>query len=244
MDSIGRIAIFSDVHGNLEALQTVLGKIAEAQVDRIICLGDIVGYGADPNMCIERVREVSDLVLAGNHDWAAVGLEDPGFFNPVALAAIQWTVQMLSDENASLLRSYQPFQNESACCYAHASPIEPELWHYLFNPEDGWSMLAQTDFEMCFVGHSHRAFVCSASQKTVLMREGEVQLSDNDRYLVNVGSVGQPRDGDARAAFVVWDREKENLQLRRVSYDVAAAQAKILSAGLPPFLAERIELGM
>ena len=163
MDNMGRIAIFSDVHGNLEALQTVLEKIAEAQVDRIICLGDMVGYGADPNACIERVREVSDLVLAGNHDWAAVGLEDPGFFNPVALAAIQWTAQMLSDENTSLLRSYQPFQNESTCCYAHASPVEPELWHYLFDPEDSWSMLKPTS--RCVLSAILTAHLCARHLK-------------------------------------------------------------------------------
>lgn len=244
MGEVGRIAIFSDVHGNLEALQTVLEKIDEARVDQVICLGDVIGYGADPNACVEQVYEVADLVLAGNHDWAAVGLEDPGFFNPVALAAIQWTVHRLSDANASLLRLCKPFEDEAVCRYAHASPVEPELWHYLFDPEDGWTALVQTDFKMCFVGHSHRAFVCSFSQKTTLMREGEIHLSDEDRYLVNVGSVGQPRDGDARASFAVWDREKGNLQLHRVSYDVAAAQTKILAAGLPAFLAERIAVGM
>jgi len=244
MNQTGRIAIFSDVHGNLEALQTVLRKIAAAGVDRIICLGDVVGYGADPNACLEQVVKVSDLILAGNHDCASVGLEDPGFFNPVALAAIQWTAHMLDKKNAALLRFYRPFEDEGVCRYAHSSPVEPDLWHYLFDPEDGWTVLAQTNFEMCFVGHSHRAFVCSASQKTTLMREGEVQLSDGDRYLINVGSVGQPRDGDPRASFAIWDRENGNLQLHRVSYDVAAAQAKILDAGLPSFLAERIGVGM
>ena len=244
MDNAGRIAIFSDVHGNLEALETVLAKIDEANVDQIICLGDLIGYGADPNPCVERICDVADLVLAGNHDWAAVGLEDPGFFNPVALAAIQWTVHMLHDDHAALLRSHKPFWDKDTCRYAHASPVEPGLWHYLFDPEDGWAALAQTDFDVCFVGHSHRAFVCSTSQKTTLMREGEVQLSQDDRYLINVGSVGQPRDGDARAAFAVWDRKSGNLRLHRVSYDVATAQAKILAAGLPAFLAERIGVGM
>ena len=244
MDNASRVAIFSDVHGNLEALEVVLAKIAEANVDRVICLGDVIGYGAGPNACVQRVNDVSDLVLAGNHDWAAVGLEDPGYFNPVALAAIQWTVQVLHDRNAALLRSHNPFCDEANCRYAHASPLEPDMWHYLFDPEDGWTTLVQTDFDICFVGHSHRAFVCSASQKTTLMKEGEVQLAQNDRYLVNVGSVGQPRDGDTRAAFALWDQESGNLELHRVSYDVATAQAKILDAGLPAFLAERLGVGM
>ncbi len=244
MDSFGRIAIFSDVHGNLEALQTVQKKIAEANVDRMICLGDTVGYGADPNTCLEGVRAASDFVLAGNHDWAVVGLEDLAYFNPIAREAVEWTARVISEENAALLRAYKPTREEGGCCYAHATPLNPAEWGYLFDPDEGSYALAYTNFAMCFVGHSHRAFVCSASRKTTLLREGSVRLADDDRYLVNVGSVGQPRDGDARAAFAVWDREKGNIELHRVSYDVAAAQAKILAAGLPPILAERIEVGM
>ena len=244
MDSFGRIAIFSDVHGNLEALQTVLAKIAEANVDRVICLGDVVGYGADPNDCLQGVREASDLVLAGNHDWAAVGLEDLEYFNPIAREAVEWTAREISEDNAALLRAYRPVRREGKCCYAHATPLNPAEWNYLFDPDEGAFALEYTDFEMCFVGHSHHAFVCSASRKTALLREGTVQLTADDRYLVNVGSVGQPRDGDARAAFAVWDRENGNVALHRVSYDVATAQAKILKAGLPPLLAERIGVGM
>ena len=244
MDSFGRIAIFSDVHGNLEALQTVQKKIAEANVDRMICLGDTVGYGADPNTCLEGVRAASDFVLAGNHDWAVVGLEDLAYFNPIAREAVEWTARVISEENAALLRAYKPTREEGGCCYAHATPLNPAEWGYLFDPDEGSYALAYTNFAMCFVGHSHRAFVCSASRKTTLLREGSVRLADDDRYLVNVGSVGQPRDGDARAAFAVWDREKGNIELHRVSYDVAAAQAKILAAGLPSILAERIEVGM
>lgn len=244
MDSFGRIAIFSDVHGNLEALQTVQKKIAEANVDRIICLGDTVGYGADPNACLERVCEASDFVLAGNHDWAVVGLEDLAHFNPIAREAVEWTARVIGEDNAAVLRACRPAREEGGCCYAHASPLRPDEWSYLFDPDDGAFALSYTDFEMCFVGHSHRAFVCSASRKTALLREGNMPLTAADRYLVNVGSVGQPRDGDARAAFAVWDREKGNIELHRVSYDVATAQAKILTAGLPPLLAERIGVGM
>ena len=210
----------------------------------MICLGDTVGYGADPNTCLEGVRAASDFVLAGNHDWAVVGLEDLAYFNPIAREAVKWTARVISEENAALLRAYKPTREEGGCCYAHATPLNPAEWGYLFDPDEGSYALAYTNFAMCFVGHSHRAFVCSASRKTTLLREGSVRLADDDRYLVNVGSVGQPRDGDARAAFAVWDREKGNIELHRVSYDVAAAQAKILAAGLPPILAERIEVGM
>ena len=185
MDSFGRIAIFSDVHGNLEALQTVQKKIAEANVDRMICLGDTVGYGADPNTCLEGVRAASDFVLAGNHDWAVVGLEDLAYFNPIAREAVEWTARVISEENAALLRAYKPTREEGGCCYAHATPLNPAEWGYLFDPDEGSYALAYTNFAMCFVGHSHRAFVCSASRKTTLLREGSVRLADDDRYLVN-----------------------------------------------------------
>lgn len=238
-----RVAIFSDVHGNLEALQAVLEKIAELQADRIICLGDVVGYGADPNACTDLVQEVSDVVLAGNHDWAAVGLEDTRFFNPIPLLAIEWTADTLGAAQADFLRHCPLFLDENDVRYVHASPIEPEHWHYLFHIEDGRRALRQTMYRVCFVGHSHRAFICSESGVADVLVEGSVSIGDQDRYLVNVGSVGQPRDGDERASFAFWDQECGNIHLHRVSYDVSAAQEKIRATGLPAFLAERLARG-
>jgi len=238
-----RVAIFSDVHGNLEALQAVLEKIAELQADRIICLGDVVGYGADPNACTDLVQDVSDVVLAGNHDWAAVGLEDTRFFNPIPLLAIEWTADTLGTAQAEFLRHCPLVLDEHDVRYVHASPIEPEHWHYLFHVEDGRRALLQTVYRVCFVGHSHRAFICSELGADDVMVEGSVSIGDQDRYLVNVGSVGQPRDGDARASFALWDQESGNIHLHRVSYDVLAAQEKIRSTGLPAFLAERLARG-
>jgi len=238
-----RLAIISDIHGNLEALQGVLKKVADLQIDRVICLGDVVGYGADPNACVDVVQDVSDVILAGNHDWAAVGLMSTEFFNPIPLMAIQWTEETLGQAQANFLRNCPLTCDEGNVRYVHASPFEPEQWHYLSDLEDGRDAMLQTPYSLCFVGHSHRAFICSESGCDQVVVEGDISLGDSDRYLVNVGSVGQPRDGDSRAAFAVWDQESGNLRLHRVSYDVLAAQEKIRAAGLPNFLAERLALG-
>lgn len=238
-----RLAIFSDIHGNLEALQMVLEKIAALEADRLICLGDVVGYGADPNACVDVVQDVADVVLAGNHDWASVGLQSTEFFNPIPLMAIQWTEETLGSDQAEFLRTCPLFVNEGGAHYVHASPLEPELWPYLSDVNDGRNALRQTEHLLCFVGHSHRAFICTESGQNEVVIEGDIKLSDADRYLVNVGSVGQPRDGDPRASFAIWDQDKGNICLHRVSYDVLTAQDKIRTAGLPGFLADRLGLG-
>ena len=237
-----RLAIFSDIHGNLEALQAVLEQIDQLGVDRLLCLGDVVGYGADPNACSEEVFEVSEVVLAGNHDRAAVGLEDTEFFNPIALSAIQWTADVLANGPLGCLRACPLALEEGDTLYVHASPFEPAAWHYLHNPYEGRYALSLTAARLCFVGHSHHAFICSESGMN-LVGQGEVALSSGDRYLVNVGSVGQPRDSDPRAAFLIWDQDASTMRLCRTEYDIATAQAKIRAAHLPEALADRLEIG-
>jgi diadenosine tetraphosphatase ApaH/serine/threonine PP2A family protein phosphatase len=238
-----RLAILSDIHGNLEALETVLAECADLKVDRTVCLGDVVGYGADPDGCIDRVREVADTVLAGNHDWAAVGFEDTRFFNPIALAAIRWTASHLSDARIDYLRERPILSREEGVMYVHASPYHPESWHYLFTPEEGRLGLAYTEAKLCFVGHSHHSFVCTDGGYEEVVGKGTTSISPDERYLINVGSVGQPRDGDPRAAFAIWDREAGELELCRVPYDIPRAQAKIREAQLPGWLAERLAMG-
>ncbi len=238
-----RLAILSDIHGNLEALLQVLEEVANLQIDRVICLGDVVGYGADPNACVDVIQDVAEVVLAGNHDWASVGLMSTEFFNPIPLMAIQWTEETLGQAQVRFLRDCPLTCDEGDVRYVHASPFEPDRWAYLSDLEDGRDALQQTPYSLCFVGHSHRAFICSASGRQDVVVEGDVFVDGSERYLVNVGSVGQPRDGDPRAAFAVWDQESGNLRLHRVSYDVLAAQKKIRAVGLPSFLADRLALG-
>ncbi len=238
-----RLAIFSDIHGNLEALQAVLERCADVGVDRTLCLGDLVGYGADPNRCIEQVCEAADVVLAGNHDWVAAGLEEPRYFNPMALAAIRWTAAELTGAHIAYLQARPLTAEEGDVLYVHASPYRPETWPYIHYPEEGREGLAHTGARVCFVGHSHQAFICSERGDVEVLGEGVAPVTLSERYLVNVGSVGQPRDGDPRAAFVIWDQAADELQLCRVPYDVAGAQAKIREAQLPELLAERLEMG-
>ena len=238
-----RLAIFSDIHGNLEALQAVLKRCADIGVDRTICLGDLVGYGADPNACIDLVRGVADVVLAGNHDRVAAGLEDARLFNPMASAAIRWTAAALTEAHVGYLQMRSLTAEEGDVLYVHASPYRPETWPYIHFPEEGRAGLAYTEARVCFVGHSHRAFLCAERDDVEVLGEGDARLMPLERYLINVGSVGQPRDGDPRAAFAIWDQEAAEFRLCRVPYDVAGAQARIREAGLPELLAERLGVG-
>ena len=237
-----RLAVFSDVHSNLEALHAVLGSCRDTGADRLLCLGDLVGYGADPNACVELVRQSACLVLAGNHDHAAAGLEAPRYFNPMALSAILWTSNTLLDCHARYLAALPLSESEGDAFYTHSSPQNPEAWPYIHIPEEGRAALAFTNARICFVGHSHHPFLCSDAGAEVI-GEGKADLVPTERYLINTGSVGQPRDGDPRAAFALWDQEAGRLELHRVPYDLETAQHKIRSAGLPELLAERLELG-
>jgi diadenosine tetraphosphatase ApaH/serine/threonine PP2A family protein phosphatase len=238
-----RVAILSDIHGNLEALEAVLAHLSAEAPDRMACLGDVVGYGADPNACTDVVRDSAGSVLAGNHDWAVAGREGSRHFNTMALAAIRWTESTLTADNADWLEGLPLEAVLGEAHLVHASPNRPATWPYISHPVDAPSALAHTEARICFVGHSHHAFVAAESGLTEVVGEGQMKLKTGERYLVNAGSVGQPRDGDNRAAFIIWDQEENEIRIHRISYDVKKAQSKIREAGLPAFLAERLGLG-
>ncbi len=237
-----KVAVLSDIHGNAEALDAVLACCDARGVGRIVCLGDIVGYGADPGYCVDVIRDRADVIVAGNHDRAAVGLEDLSWMNRFASEAIRWTASTLSTAHADLL-SDLPFEHrEGDWHFVHGSPEEPETFPYLFTGGDAEPALRATDARLTFVGHSHRAFIYADGTGEVVSVEGSFDVSDA-RCIVNVGSVGQPRDRDPRAAFCLVDDGTPTIELIRVAYDLPSAQAKILEAGLPPFLAERLLSG-
>lgn len=237
-----QVAILSDIHGNVEALQAVLDACRARSVGRIICLGDIVGYGANPEACIESVFANADVIVAGNHDRAVVGLEDLAYMNGMAVEAIRWTSDRLSDRHAVLLSALPLKHRERNRLFVHGSPSDPELFPYIFTGSEAEAAMTATDAVLTFVGHSHRAFVCREGAGEVVAVQGGYD-DRSARRLVNVGSVGQPRDRDPRACFCLMDDETEQLELVRVPYDVAAAQNKILEAGLPRYLADRLESG-
>ena len=236
------IGIISDIHGNLEALEAVLAADAAAAVDSWICLGDIVGYGASPNECVEIVRERCGICLLGNHDEAACQDNVPFAFNPWAARAVLWTRDVLTDRSRSYLRERPLRHDTPRVAYVHGTPIRPEKWGYVLTPQDAASQASGFEQEVCFIGHLHRPGAFELPSLS-----GAAQ----PRWLINAGSVGQPRDGDPRACLVLLDDQREQLdrgmswiEFVRLDYDVAAAQKKILQAGLPSSLAARLAVGV
>ena len=239
-----RYAILSDIHGNLEALDAVLADAA-SRADAVLCLGDVVGYGADPVACIERVAERAELVIAGNHEHGVAGLLDLDWFNDRARAAAEWTRRRLDRDHLSWLATRPLVGDVDDATLVHASPARPSEWDYLVSADDGYEAFAAFATRVCFVGHSHRAGAWSVGSSGRTWEPGatEIELEHGRRYVINVGSVGQPRDRDPRAAYAVWDVDGRRVTIARVAYDVAAARGKILAAGLPKFLAERLTIG-
>jgi diadenosine tetraphosphatase ApaH/serine/threonine PP2A family protein phosphatase len=239
-----RYAILSDIHGNLDALQAVLADAAP-RADAVICLGDIVGYGPEPEPCLELMAERAVALVAGNHEHGVAGLLELDWFNPYARAAVEWTQARLDDDHRRYLRELPLTAGLDEATLVHASPREPEEWEYLVSAEDGFAAFAGFSTRLCFVGHSHRPAVWSLGSWGPEFLPGgyDVAIDAGRRYIVNVGSVGQPRDRDARAAYTIWDADSRRITGRRVNYDVAAVRRKIVQSGLPAFLADRLAVG-
>jgi diadenosine tetraphosphatase ApaH/serine/threonine PP2A family protein phosphatase len=240
-----RIAVFSDVHSNLHALRAVLAAIDELGIKSMVCCGDVVGYGAFPNECIELLRERHIPTLAGNHDHAALGMTDVQYFNDIAKAAVYWTRDQLIPENAQWLRQ-RPYTYAlgDRFFFVHASPYQPEQWGYVLTFGDARLAFEQFRQTFCFIGHSHQpAVVIKRGEDLTCPEESSVIIEPEYRYLVNVGSVGQPRDHNPDASFVVVDLDRSLINFQRVPYPVGAAQEAIRLQGLPNELAERLGYG-
>lgn len=237
--------IYSDVHSNLEALQA-FSYITDSIVhDKKVCLGDLVGYGADPNPCVNFIRENTDLILGGNHDYAVVEKTDTSYFNPYAYQACLWTKQALSKKNLKFLKSLPAIIEEDEICWAHSSPYEPEQWHYILSLADGQENFDHFESPVCFVGHSHVPLILERDPQgqIEMYRKPFYEFQPDHKYIVNVGSLGQPRDGNPDPGFVIYDSESKTVAFRRFTYDLESAQKKILDAELPPYLAERLSDG-
>jgi diadenosine tetraphosphatase ApaH/serine/threonine PP2A family protein phosphatase len=239
-----RFAVISDIHSNMEALTAVLRDIEGQHVDQTLCLGDIVGYGASPNECVGMVREVTSRTVIGNHDHAAIGRTSVEWFNPYARRAAEWTRDVLSLEAAAWLGQLPLTDAVEGIRLAHATPLDPEEWRYVLSPIEAAAELLSVEENVCMIGHSHLPGVFERHGETSRLRGfGPLPLDGAGRYLINVGSVGQPRDGNPDAAYTVLDTYERTAELRRVAYDRSAAQKKILDAGLPRILADRLERG-
>ncbi|MBN1893472.1 metallophosphoesterase family protein [bacterium] len=240
-----RIGVFSDVHGNLEALNEVLDALKEESVDRFICIGDVVGYGPDPNACVEKVREISDAVVAGNHDFAAAGRISTADFNENAAQAILWTQANLNPDSAHFLHELPMVFEYGDITAVHATPESPAEWHYILSENDAKRSLAASPTLICLVGHTHVPciFVKDPEGGISLKEDHQVHFRSGEKYLINAGSVGQPRNGDTRAAYGVLDTEEGEFHFGFREYPVEKVQQKMARAGLPLWLIERLALG-
>ena len=249
-----RCAVLSDIHSNLEALTAVLDALTPERIDRYLCLGDIVGYGAEPGACLARLEACGAVIVGGNHDLACVGKFDLGWFNEAARSAVLWTRDQLSCTELDALRRLPLTATVEPCTLVHGTLRHPERFEYLVEAGQALDTLAACRTLMCLVGHTHLPFFLEYDRRRrritrLLTRAGdltEIPFTDDAdamRYLVNPGSVGQPRDGDPRASCAVLDTDRHEVSIRRIPYDVAAAQRTIRQAGLPEFLADRLAVG-
>jgi diadenosine tetraphosphatase ApaH/serine/threonine PP2A family protein phosphatase len=242
-----KAAIISDVHGNLPALQAVLGAIERDYAAEIWCLGDLVGYNAHPEACTRTVLELADVCLAGNHDLVVNGQIDMSVFAHDAAAAAIWSRNVLSDEALEMLRQLSPSGEREGVALYHASPRDP-VWEYVLDSRTAELCLEVQGADLALIGHSHVPLAYTRGQgqgeraRGGYAETGTIDLGEG-RWLVNPGSVGQPRDGDPRAAYMVLDLDTRTATWKRVPYDIAAAQQAILDAGLPPSLAARLAEG-
>jgi diadenosine tetraphosphatase ApaH/serine/threonine PP2A family protein phosphatase len=245
-----RYLVLSDIHGNLEAFEAVTGASAGAHCDRVLVLGDLVGYGADPNAIVDRVRAMRDaVVIRGNHDKVAAGVETMEGFNHMARLAIAWTAAALTEENRAYLAELPsgPVDVDAMVEICHGTPFDEDV--YVFDDLDALRSIRTSRRPVCLYGHTHvpAAFQLHGDELQLIgPPRGDkfrISLDEDGRYLVNCGSVGQPRDGDPRAAYALLDTDARTLTVFRVDYDLATAQSKIVGAGLPDVLAQRLGMG-
>jgi predicted phosphodiesterase len=238
-----RFAVFGDIHANLEALEAVLADAQTHECTHYVCLGDVVGYNANPHECVEIVRNLECPVVKGNHDEQASmesGLEN---FNPLAEEAINWTRENLTEEDKKWLRELRLVRQVRDFTIVHATLDTPHKWGYVFNQLDAAASFSYQHTNLCFYGHTHapRAYVKDDSVKGVPLQR--LRIEPNKKYFINVGSVGQPRDGDWHASYCIFSPAEHLVDLRRIEYDINTAQDKIVAAGLPQRLADRLAMG-
>ncbi len=239
-----RIAVISDIHGNREAIDTVLAVIDSMDCEKIFCLGDVVGYGPDPGYCVELIGKRSEVTLAGNHEYAVLGKINVDYFNPHARQATLWTRDQLTESQIQTISAYPLTHVWEKCTFVHGTLDSPDLFDYIQTSYDAHLSLARLETKVCFIGHSHVPVAFLQTDDVITYStDPSIDLGYAVKSIVNVGSVGQPRDGNPNASFATFDTVTEIVELHRIPYDLAATQIKIMEAGLPAFLAERLAVG-
>jgi diadenosine tetraphosphatase ApaH/serine/threonine PP2A family protein phosphatase len=243
-----RIGIISDIHSNFEALTRSLTALERHRPDKVICLGDVVGYGASVNECCEIVRKISEVTLLGNHDAAVAGRMDYSFYYDAARHALDWTASRIDPDNLEWLRTLPYAHRVDGVQFSHGNPVNPEAYEYVFAIEQARELLPHVDAlaDVNFIGHSHlcKAFALNAAGDVTEIVANRFGLRRGYKYVVSVGSVGQPRDCDNRACFVVYDSEARTVEFHRVPYDIESAAQKIFDADLALNFGKRLFLGV
>lgn len=240
-----RYGFFSDVHANLEALKVVEADFKKEKLDKIFFLGDAVGYGPNPNECTSIINEIAEIRLMGNHDYAALGLIETNLFNPYAQKSMEWTKSVLNEKSLNTLSDFPIDHRFDGLYLVHSTPKEPQEWNYIFDLDEAEENFNFFNKQVCLIGHSHYpAIIKKYKDKHCFLHDDSwVQLEEGFRYIVNIGSVGQPRDGSNKACYLIFDTEEKRATLKRLPYDYKKTQAKMEKRGLPPFLIERLALG-
>lgn len=238
-----KYAILGDVHANIQALDAVLNDAAGQGVTHYACVGDIVGYNANPIECLEKIRNICPVSVRGNHDHYCSHDENLDNFHPLAADVVGWTRKLLTDDQVAYLRGLRMIARVETFTMVHSTLDSPDSWGYVFDKLEADANFSYQTSTVCFFGHTH---VPLAFEKAETIRFGlytKIRIGVGKKYFINVGSVGQPRDGDPRAAYVLYDMVNNLVELRRVNYDIKSAQKRIIEAGLPARLATRLAIG-
>lgn len=240
-----RYGIFSDIHSNLEALDKVIKAYEKESIDTYLCAGDVVGYATNPKECIEKVKSLASMTVAGNHDWATVNLFSLEYFNPLAEEALLWTRKTLDDKERYFLETLKLIYENKDLTLVHGTLDNPQEFDYMTDEYTAKRTSKILKTNICFVGHTHVAgiFIEDNQGNLYYNEEGFQEILPEHRYIVNVGSVGQPRDNNPKAAYCIYDTERKEIQIKRVDYDMETARKKIISCGLPRFLGDRLFVG-
>jgi predicted phosphodiesterase len=240
-----KYGFFSDVHANLEALKACIIDFRTEKLDKLFFLGDAVGYGPFPDECVKLINEVASVKLMGNHDYAALGLMETEYFNQYAAESMGWTKNSISRKTVEIMSDFDIQYTFNDVLLVHSSPKEPEFWHYILDMDDARESFDFFKQKLCLVGHTHRPYTVYRDQagEVFLSKQAEEALTDDRRYLVNIGSVGQPRDGDPRSCYLIYDINQNIIRHKRVSYNVKATQKDMAKIGMPEYLIERLAVG-
>ncbi|MBF0592118.1 MAG: metallophosphoesterase family protein [Nitrospirae bacterium] len=237
-------AVISDVHSNLHALEAVLKDISDHRIDELYFVGDAVGYGPQPNLCIDLLKKDCAILIAGNHDWAVLEYISTEYFNIHAVEAVMYNRQVMAEQHMQDLEKFNLLKSSEKrnALFVHATPRDPENWDYLFSVKDAEINFEHFEQRLCFIGHSHTPVIIEQQQTgEILIHRAKTEINETSRYIVNDGSVGQPRDGDPRASYVIV--EDTSIEIVRVQYDVSKTQKEMEAAKLPFRLIERLAYG-